>query len=168
MIKKHLSERGYHPTRFEISRNLGNHDISAYNFPFEVHDSVMELTGPSAISLKYQDIKNTFLHAQEGLCLYLVNIATTSKNSILTIMNDYFKRDISDSDWNNYNSLICHVSHLRCALKNAYNAELLAILFEGMKLPGSSSTHYREISKINRLHQSLAWLKRYTEGAGEK
>jgi len=167
MLKKQLSERGYNFKRFNLKNNGGErHSFSMANVSLKIVSDVPEATEPGLIGICYDHIHNVSLKAKEGCCIYLVNGAIREKSGFLYILLYVCGVNILRREEDFYVDLTVNLSAFRAALKSARKAKLLKQFFKESCVSEFSIENYKDLSKINRLHECLAWLQEYSSYVG--
>lgn len=190
MLKRNLEENGINPEQynFVIDKKHAIASSPAISYSLETLKDGRRLhtktSTPGDIQLASQMIANLSLKGQEGLCFFLAQSINLCNNIIpdFAIMSTFkdlnmfyhkeFQINLTDADIEFNQWLTIIVLTLKHAAQNKYTAEILKTFHQeiGYTIPVEELgiEHYRLLSKINRYHQALDWLKKYvlqkTEG----
>ncbi len=178
MLQKNLINNGINPKRFtlKLSKKKGTKSILPYvdNFTFNGVTFNVQSKKPGKLRINPQILELPLsLVEKEGLCFSLIHaISKTTRYGIgiltaLTLLDKYCdKKDqlcLKTKDVIVFRNNYAALSLLIAALTNEHNATITKAYYKSNYIPDEFSIkNYKLLCKINRLHQALAWLKRYT------
>jgi hypothetical protein len=167
MLKTNLISNGINPERIDLKFSTGNCSPRmawpVIGWSLKNHLLSMETTRPGLIEIHETFINNSSHIKRESWCLFLVaNMKElTAYSHIFKIIQEVTEINIDKVDM----SLLKHLmplSILTLAFKKKYYAQLLRTNCSTEYNPNFSIKDYKLLSKIDRLHRALAWLKKYT------
>jgi hypothetical protein len=184
MLKSNLEKEGINPKRYNFLMD----ETKMFSHPPSFEGNLIKLengslsfvtttTEPGTIQLALAALPLLSLKGQEGMCFSVVKWCTcevniTSDVAIIDNMNnfnDLFAKklhiNITNTDMSFNHWLMQTLSIVKHAIQNKYVAEILKIYHQeiGSTMPFEALEieQYRFLSKINRYHQAIDWLKKY-------
>lgn len=175
MLKKNLTDNGIAPKRYTLQLS----HTGRFLMRFPGVEGFKNSKAPGKIVISSKTITNFSLIKKEGLCFMMVHPTSDVARydvhllAALDQMNGFFDEKnhifLKKEDLPRFRARMGAIALFTAALKDGYYARIIKACYWMDHQSGiSHKNNHKLFCKIDRLHRSLDWLKRYAIGPIEK
>jgi hypothetical protein len=167
MLKKNLEQKNISESFVKIKYGT-SFGTSSHSIYYNLNDKNLNIYAKTHASIKIPQrlLINVSLSAKEGLCIKMSSQLKDLINStILTvIINAYIKKIPDIKEFNTIMHPIYNLSLLKHATESALSASALKNYYKEIleSEESFSLAFYKKLCKIDRLHNILGWLEKYS------